>query len=28
LEYRMEMPCVDPLADGVGRIVDQLQTGA
>jgi uncharacterized NAD-dependent epimerase/dehydratase family protein len=28
LEDRMEMPCVDPLADGVGRIVDRLQTGA
>ncbi|MCP3974157.1 MAG: DUF1611 domain-containing protein [bacterium] len=24
LEDRMEMPCVDPLADGVGRIIDQL----
>jgi uncharacterized NAD-dependent epimerase/dehydratase family protein len=28
LEDRMEMPCVDPLADGVGRIVDRLQRGA
>jgi len=28
LEDRMQMPCVDPLADGVGRIVDRLQTGA
>ncbi len=26
LEDRMEMPCVDPLVDGVGRIVDRLQT--
>ena len=28
LEDRMEMPCVDPIADGVGRIVDRLQKGA
>jgi len=27
LEDRMEMPCVDPMADGVGRIVDRLQRG-
>ncbi|MCP4090393.1 MAG: DUF1611 domain-containing protein [Gammaproteobacteria bacterium] len=25
LEDQMEIPCVDPLADGVGRIIDQLQ---
>ncbi len=25
LEDRMDIPCVDPLIDGVGRIVDQLQ---
>jgi len=25
LEDRMRMPCVDPMVDGVGRIVDQLQ---
>ena len=28
LEDRMEMPCVDPMADGVGRIVDRLQKEA
>ena len=28
LEDRMEIPCVDPMADGVGRIVDRLQKGA
>ena len=27
LENRMEMPCVDPMVDGVGRIVDRLQGG-
>ncbi len=25
LEDQMEIPCVDPLVDGVGRIIDQLQ---
>ena len=27
LEDRMRMPCVDPMVDGVGRIVDRLQAG-
>ncbi len=28
LEDRMRMPCVDPMVDGVGRIVDRLQAGS
>jgi uncharacterized NAD-dependent epimerase/dehydratase family protein len=27
LEDRMRMPCVDPMVDGVGRIVERLQVG-